>query len=100
MLVELTFRYHFNTGDTMPVEFRCGIRMDGSGAGPAFSSPNRGQGPDVAMFPGSLASRDEEPFEPCAIDAGRGALPAGHPLSWGRITAGTVLDGLPYGDAL
>ncbi len=26
----------------------------------------------------------------------RGPLPAGHPLSWGAINAGTVLDGAGY----
>jgi hypothetical protein len=28
--------------------------------------------------------------------AGEGELPPGHPISWGIITAGTVLDGSPY----
>ena len=28
--------------------------------------------------------------------AGREALPAGHPVSWGAITAGTLLDGAAY----
>ncbi len=27
-------------------------------------------------------------------------LPAGHPLTWGRMLAGTVLDGLPFEEAL
>jgi len=31
-----------------------------------------------------------------AQDALREPLPAGHPDSWGALTAGTVLQGLPY----
>jgi hypothetical protein len=33
------------------------------------------------------------------LEARRGTLPAGHPLSWGLLTAGTVLDGAAYADA-
>jgi hypothetical protein len=29
-------------------------------------------------------------------DERRGCLPSGHPLSWGMLTAGTILDGDPY----
>lgn len=29
-------------------------------------------------------------------DANREPLPAGHPLTWGLLTGGTVLDGTPY----
>ncbi len=36
--------------------------------------------------------------KPNAEDEGRGALPSGHPLSWGALTAGTVLAGDPYRD--
>ena len=31
-----------------------------------------------------------------AAEAGREALAPGHPVSWGAITAGTLLDGMPY----
>jgi hypothetical protein len=31
-----------------------------------------------------------------AADESRSCLPSGHPLSWGTLTAGTVLDGDPY----
>jgi hypothetical protein len=30
------------------------------------------------------------------LDRGREPLPAGHPLTWGPITAGTLLDGSRY----
>jgi len=30
------------------------------------------------------------------FDPGREPLPAGHPVSWGAITAGTLLAGSPY----
>ena len=30
-------------------------------------------------------------------DPARDPLPAGHPSSWGAITAGTALEGAPYG---
>jgi hypothetical protein len=36
--------------------------------------------------------------KPNAEDDGRGALPSGHPLSWGALTAGTVLAGDAYQD--
>ncbi len=35
-------------------------------------------------------------FRPPPDDLTRDPLPAGHPRSWGAITAGTVLDGEPY----
>ena len=31
-----------------------------------------------------------------STDSGREPLPAGHPVSWGAITIGTLLAGLPY----
>ncbi len=30
-------------------------------------------------------------------DGNRDPLPAGHPITWALITAGTCLDGSPYG---
>jgi hypothetical protein len=86
-------------------QFRCGRRMDGSGAGTAFSSPNRRLLPEIVTLsrcqqalpagPPAVAT-GATPFERGSSEAGRGALPAGHPLSWGPLTAGTVLDGIPY----
>ena len=41
----------------------------------------------------------QKPPAPPPAEAEEGArepLPAGHPVSWGAITAGTVLDGLDY----
>ena len=35
-------------------------------------------------------------FVPPPEDPTRDPLPAGHPRTWGEITAGTVLEGLPY----
>jgi len=35
-------------------------------------------------------------FVPPPEDPGREPLPAGHPRSWGVITDGTVLEGVPY----
>lgn len=35
-------------------------------------------------------------FVPPPEDPHRDPLPPGHPRSWGAITAGTVLEGLPY----
>jgi hypothetical protein len=89
----------------MAGQFRCGTRMDGSGAGTASSSPNR---PPRSEFLVLLACPPALPeglravatgavsSEHSSAEAGRGALPAGHPLSWGPLTAGTVLDGAPY----
>jgi hypothetical protein len=85
----------------MAGEFRCGTRMDGSGAGTASSSPNRPLRPEILVLSAHptaphAVSTSAETFEPCLGEAPRGALPAGHPLSWGPLTAGTVLDGAPY----
>ena len=35
-------------------------------------------------------------FKPPPEDPAREPLPAGHPRSWGAITAGTLLEGTPY----
>jgi hypothetical protein len=35
-------------------------------------------------------------FAPPALDLDRPCLPPGDPMSWGAITRGTVLDGVPY----
>jgi hypothetical protein len=89
----------------MAAQLRCGTRMDGSGPGTVFSSLNRGLRPDFAMLSACppaptegvcAAAIAETPAEHDSPEAGRGALPAGHPLSWGLLTAGTVLDGAPY----
>ncbi len=42
-----------------------------------------------AMPPPRLAAGD-------LAEAGREVMPAGHPVSWGAITAGTLLDGMAY----
>lgn len=42
------------------------------------------------------ATRPPADFQPPPEDPERDALPAGHPTSWGAITQGTVLEGLPY----
>jgi hypothetical protein len=34
--------------------------------------------------------------QPPAEDPNRPPLPAGHPQTWGLLTAGTLLDGAPY----
>jgi hypothetical protein len=89
----------------MAGQFRCGARMDGSGAGAASSSPNRPLSEEIVVLsttqparPGGLLAiaAGPVPFEHGSPEAGRTALPAGHPLSWGPLTAGTVLDGAPY----
>jgi hypothetical protein len=42
------------------------------------------------------ASRPPREFVPPPEDPARDPLPAGHPRSWGVITAGTVLENVPY----
>jgi hypothetical protein len=42
------------------------------------------------------ARRPPPDFVPPPEDPAREPLPAGHPRSWGAITAGTVLEGTPY----
>lgn len=37
-----------------------------------------------------------KPTSVSSDDATRDPLPAGHPISWGLLTAGTSLDGAPY----
>ncbi len=51
----------------------------------------------VGAFKPEPPPRDDDPE---AAAAGREALPAGHPASWGAITAGTLLDGEAYPFAL
>ncbi|MCF3946196.1 AsnC family protein [Acidiphilium sp. AL] len=38
----------------------------------------------------------QRPPRPPEDDPNRGPLPAGHPISWGLLTAGTVLEGVAY----
>ena len=42
------------------------------------------------------ASRPPREFVPPPDDAARDPLPAGHPRTWGVITAGTLLENVPY----
>lgn len=42
------------------------------------------------------ARRPPREFVPPPEDPGRDPLPAGHPRSWGVMTGGTVLEGVPY----
>ncbi len=42
------------------------------------------------------ANRPPPDFTPPPDDPGREPLPAGHERSWGAITRGTVLEGVPY----
>ena len=52
---------------------------------------------------GGLLGIRSQPKPPPAprelMDRTREALPAGHRLSWGLITAGTLLEGSPYTEA-
>ncbi len=43
-----------------------------------------------------LGARRKPVVRPMAEDADRPARPPGHPLTWGAITEGTVLDGCAY----
>jgi hypothetical protein len=72
----------------MPIDVRCGRRMDGSGPGLVFSSPN--------CEPAELI---EQVFRGCMHADDRLPLPPGHPLSWGLLTQGTVLQGSAFGDS-
>lgn len=36
------------------------------------------------------------PVRPPEEDLNRAVLPAGHPVTWGLLTAGTLLDSVPY----
>jgi hypothetical protein len=42
------------------------------------------------------ARRPPPEFVPPPEDPARDPLPAGHPRSWGMLTAGTLLEGCPY----
>ncbi len=53
-----------------------------------WSAIERGRRLDVPRCPARVAPpRDDRDREP---------LPPGHPVSWNALTAGTVLDGVPY----
>jgi hypothetical protein len=69
----------------MPAYVRCGRRMDGSGPGRIFSSPNRKPAELIEQVFSGRAGEDE-----------RLPLPPGHPVSWGLLTQGTVLEGAAY----
>ncbi len=71
----------------MPSQVCCGTRMDGSGPGTASSSPNRRIQGEIDRLSPAPAPHDD-----------RTTLPAGHPPSWGLLTAGTVLAGSAYAD--
>ena len=73
----------------MSIRVRCGRRMDGSGPSCVFSSPN---------FEAAEVT-DAPSLEPISADD-RPALPPGHPLSWGLLTLGTLLEGSPYANTL
>lgn len=73
----------------MLFQVRCGSRMDGSGAGPVFSSPNCKAAPVIEGARSERGSGDD-----------RLPLPPGHPLSWMLLTMGTVLEGSTYTDSL
>ena len=73
----------------MSFDVRCGRRMDGSGPGLVFSSPNYEPAELIEQVsPGRMRGDDRLP------------LPPGHPLSWGLLTQGTLLQGSAYGDSL
>ena len=73
----------------MSIQVHCGRRMDVSGPGLVFSSPN--YEPAALIEPVS-------PQRPSHAD--RLPLPPGHPLSWALLTLGTVLEGSAYADSL
>ena len=73
----------------MSSEVRCGKRMDGSGPGLVFSSPN---------YETFTMTSPVWPEDPPGDD--RLPLPPGHPLSWGLLTLGTALEGSAYADSL
>jgi hypothetical protein len=66
---------------------RCGKRMDGSGPGADFSSPNYMVAELVRPVSLPTVAKDE-----------RLPLPSGHPVSWGLLTRGTLLEGSAYAD--
>jgi len=73
----------------MPSQLCCDKRMDRSGPSLAFSSPNY----ELAELINPLFLEDPR-------FAGRLPLPPGHPLSWGPLTLGTVLEGSAFADSL
>lgn len=40
--------------------------------------------------------RVPRPTRPAEEDPNRAPLPAGHPISWGILTRGTILEGVPF----
>ena len=68
---------------------RCGKPMDGSGPGLDFSSPNCRAGELIGQISLTGLTRDD-----------RLPLPTGHPLSWGLLTLGTLLEGSAYADGV
>jgi hypothetical protein len=73
----------------MSIDVRCSKRMDGSGHSLVFSSPNY-----------ELAELTSPVSDKCPPGDDRLALPPGHPLSWGLLTRGTILEGSAYADSL
>ena len=69
----------------MPAYVRCDRRMDGSGPELVFSSPNRDPTGLIEQVFAGRAGEDE-----------RHPLPPGHPLSWGLLTQGTILEGTAF----
>ncbi len=65
----------------------CVTLTDGSGASAASSSPNHGLEGWIGGLPVARNRHDD-----CV------ALPAGHPVSWGLLTAGTLLEGSAFAD--
>jgi hypothetical protein len=73
----------------MSIQVRCGNQMDGSGPSRVFSSPNYEPTELINPFLPEDPPEDE-----------RLPLPPGHPLSWGLLTLGTILEGSAYADSL
>jgi hypothetical protein len=73
----------------MSIQVRCDRRMDGSGPSLVFSSPNC-----------ETTGLTEPRSSPAPPEGDRLPLPPGHPLSWGLLTLGTVLEGSAYADTL
>jgi hypothetical protein len=73
----------------MSIPVRCGRQMDGSGPRLVFSSPNCKLARPIETVLSEAPRKDD-----------RLPLPSGHPVSWGLLTLGTVLEGSAYADAL
>ena len=80
------------TQDTQIRRLRAeGVSWDGIAASLAvtrWSAIERGRRLDVPRPPARVALTQGAPD--------REPLPPGHPVSWNALTAGTVLDGIPY----